>query len=242
MKRTGVVVLSSVVLQICFAPAMSRVQAVSCPSPKPSDPPCYRVVCNTQEGEWIYVAQAVGTACDDGDAYTVNDRCYAPVEGSYERVCVGAPFEAQIFNSLEKIKKSRDIVPSTAGAVLLAAQNEFEAFQLAIEPSKTKTVTDLDVSIAPLAGPNGATLDFEIWREQYIYVSTPSGPDGGVGDWPDKLIPKLDTICSSPDGGCRQRTTERSRTPSGKARTSSRTPRHSRARHSRPVTTTARSP
>jgi hypothetical protein len=78
---------------------------------------------------------------------------------------------------------------------ILAARNEYEPFQVVVR-SPGRALRGVDVELSDFHGSGGAKISCEhnctIYRELYIRVTTPSGPYGSIGEWPDALIPKID--------------------------------------------------
>jgi len=76
-----------------------------------------------------------------------------------------------------------------------AARNEYEPFQVVVR-SPGGALRGVDVDLSDFHGGRGAKISCEnnctIYRELYIRVTTPSGPYGSIGEWPDALIPKID--------------------------------------------------
>ncbi|HYG69982.1 MAG TPA: hypothetical protein VD838_20070 [Anaeromyxobacteraceae bacterium] len=93
-------------------------------------------------------------------------------------------------------------VAGAAGAVLVAARNEFESFQVVVVAAGDEPVRELTVSFGePLVGPGGATIpagNVTIYRVGYYEVTTPSDPEGAPGRWPDPLVPAVDAIVGEP--------------------------------------------
>ncbi len=89
-------------------------------------------------------------------------------------------------------------VPPGAGeAAVTVARNEFESFQVAVEP--TTTISNLVVQASDLAGPGDSVLpagNLTVYREGYVGVTADTRSDGEstVGQWPDVLIPEKDYI------------------------------------------------
>ena len=97
-------------------------------------------------------------------------------------------------NALVKVRPS-DTRPSLRQNVKLrAARNEFEAFQIVVR-NDFAAVPDVDVEISDFSGPSGAVIssgNATIYFERYLNLSRPSSIEGGVGEWPDPLIPRVD--------------------------------------------------
>src|ERR1043165_3082773 len=97
-------------------------------------------------------------------------------------------------NALVKVRPS-DATPSIRqGVMLRAAGNEFESFQIVIR-NDSEIVQDVDVEMSDLAGPAGSVIsnrNVTIYFEHYLNLSHASSMDGGVGEWPDPLIPRVD--------------------------------------------------
>lgn len=105
-----------------------------------------------------------------------------------------------VVGSAAKVRPT-DAVAGANSAVLVAARNEFESFQLAIRavgaPVQGATVS----WDRPLVGPDGATIPSEnvtIYAERYLDVKTPSDVEGAPGRWPDALVPTVDTLVGEP--------------------------------------------
>lgn len=90
-------------------------------------------------------------------------------------------------SSLVKVRPGLSL-PRQTELSLHAARGECEGFQLAT------TAPARAVRPAPLSlrGPGGASLTGLLYREAFISVTAPSGPDGATGAWPDPLIPAVD--------------------------------------------------
>jgi hypothetical protein len=97
------------------------------------------------------------------------------------------------------VKIRRDIsltAPKTTqtAAVLKAAKNEFEAFQLIVSADQGN-LSGVNVTISDLTGPNGSIIPgsaIMIYKEAFINITTLSTTEGALGYWPDALIPKRD--------------------------------------------------
>jgi len=77
---------------------------------------------------------------------------------------------------------------------LHAARNEFESFQVVVR-NDSAAVPNIDVEISDLTGPSGSIISnthVTIYFERYLNLSRPSSIAGGVGEWPDPLIPRVD--------------------------------------------------
>src|SRR5206468_181134 len=79
-------------------------------------------------------------------------------------------------------------------ADLHAARNEFEAFQIVLH--STEPMSGLDVAAPDLSDGQGHTItaDFiQIYFVGTVPVARPSREHGETGDWPDPLIPRVDS-------------------------------------------------
>ncbi|MCG3116401.1 MAG: DUF4091 domain-containing protein [Candidatus Manganitrophus sp. SA1] len=79
-------------------------------------------------------------------------------------------------------------------AVLKAAKNEFEAFQIIVS-ADSGNLSGVDVTVSDLAGPNGSLIPGSavmIYKAAFINITTLSTTEGRLGFWPDALIPKRD--------------------------------------------------
>jgi len=84
-------------------------------------------------------------------------------------------------------------VPSSTTAVLAAAKNEFESFQVVV----TGAATAISMSFELLSDQGGHTIsgrDLTLYRQGLITVTQRTGGDGATGVWPDALIPAVDPI------------------------------------------------
>src|SRR6476659_7775201 len=97
-------------------------------------------------------------------------------------------------NALVKVRPSDAPPAIRPGVTLRAASNEFESFQIVLR-NDSEMVQDVDVEMSDLAGPAGSAIlnsNVTIYFEQYLNLSHASNIDGGGGEWPDPLIPRVD--------------------------------------------------
>jgi hypothetical protein len=92
-----------------------------------------------------------------------------------------------------------DHAPKGSTALLSGAHNEFVSFELIVENNFTRAMTGVDVTVGSPTERNSSisipTSNIWVYREAYINVqaaSYPNGFPGGVGYWPDILVPKND--------------------------------------------------
>jgi MYXO-CTERM domain-containing protein len=81
--------------------------------------------------------------------------------------------------------------PSTA--VIAAARNEFESFQVVV----TGPASGVSMSLEGLGDGKGHSIsgrDVTLYREALINVPVQTGGDGAAGIWPDALVPDVDPI------------------------------------------------
>ncbi|OGK14161.1 hypothetical protein A3B40_01195 [Candidatus Roizmanbacteria bacterium RIFCSPLOWO2_01_FULL_37_16] len=93
-------------------------------------------------------------------------------------------------------------VKSDTTITLYTAKNEYEAFQIIVKAPAGNGLTNVNVSISNLTGPNGAVLssgNLTLYREHYLNVSQGSKHHNGEtnaplgpGWYPDALIPFKD--------------------------------------------------
>jgi len=100
---------------------------------------------------------------------------------------------ATAVSSLVKVRPG-DTLPPRTRVSLHAARGECEGFQLAT------TAPARQVRPGPLSlqGPAGKRLQGALYREAFLTVASPSGPDGATGAWPDPLIPEVDAYAHEP--------------------------------------------
>lgn len=96
-----------------------------------------------------------------------------------------------------KVRPDMPAPDLSSSAQLMAARNEFEAFQVVFIASGG-AAADLSMRLTgPLTGPQGATIattNVNLYREAYYYVRVASNTEGASGRWPDALIPDVDEI------------------------------------------------
>jgi hypothetical protein len=77
---------------------------------------------------------------------------------------------------------------------LHAARNEFEAFQIVLH--STEQMAGLDVVVPDLTDGRGNTIPASSIQTYFVgtvRVARPSREHGETGDWPDPLLPRVDT-------------------------------------------------
>src|SRR6266545_467939 len=94
-----------------------------------------------------------------------------------------------VTNSSEKVRpgaSARTLSP----AVLSAAKNEFEAFQVAVT-ADAGAVSGATMTATALTGPQTIPAP-RLFREAIITLAQPSSNDGATGDFPDAMVPDVD--------------------------------------------------
>ena len=97
-------------------------------------------------------------------------------------------------HGLAKVRP-RDEARPAGPIALFAARNEFEPFQLVLRADRRR-VEDVDVEMTDLVGAGGARIPrahATVYLVRYLQVRKPSSVEGGPGEWPDALIPRVDT-------------------------------------------------
>lgn len=94
-------------------------------------------------------------------------------------------------HALVKVRPG-DRVPGGSLVELAAARNEFESFQLVLR--STADVEEVDVEVGDLAGSEGVipAREVTVYLAEYLTLRRASSRDGGTGDWPDPLVPRVD--------------------------------------------------
>lgn len=105
------------------------------------------------------------------------------------------PFTWWITHPLAKVKPL-DPVPGAAGkdVDLYAGRNEFEPFQIVLR-GRSKDLTGVDIEFSDLRTSEGARIsrkNVTVYLEAFVDLKRPSSSEGGVGLWPDPLIPRVD--------------------------------------------------
>jgi hypothetical protein len=98
-------------------------------------------------------------------------------------------------NALEKVRPY-DHVPKEISrpANISAARNEFEPFQIVLR-AEAADIQAVDIDITDLRGSAGAIVsknNVTPYLERYLDLKMPSAIDGGAGEWPDPLVPRVD--------------------------------------------------
>jgi hypothetical protein len=107
-----------------------------------------------------------------------------------------------VVNATEKVYQADSSLPHpTSSAILYAAQNEFEAFQIVVQGP----ASNVSVTANALAGPAGSQIvpstlgrqgDIMVYREAFITLPSSGGlatdPAAKQGNAPDALIPQYD--------------------------------------------------
>jgi hypothetical protein len=92
-------------------------------------------------------------------------------------------------------------VQSPGGVRIAAARNEFEPFQLVLR-ARSASLRGVDVELGDLVGERGggriASRWSTVYRERYLVLDQPSSIAGSAGEWPDPLIPRIDTYHGEP--------------------------------------------
>jgi len=103
---------------------------------------------------------------------------------------------AQVWTAPAAVKVRPQAQPSqtsSATAVIAAAKNEFESFQVIV----TGAATGVSMSLEGLGDGKGHSIsgrDVTLYREALINVPIQTGGDGAAGVWPDALVPDVDPI------------------------------------------------
>jgi hypothetical protein len=112
-----------------------------------------------------------------------------------------AAYTIGVADGLTKIRSDQPPPANLAqSAIISAAQNEFEPFQIVM----TGPATGVNARAGDLSRVGGgftiAAANITLYREEYIQVTTPSSgnPESVVGWWPDPLIPAIDEVYNEP--------------------------------------------
>ena len=77
---------------------------------------------------------------------------------------------------------------------LYAGRNEFEPFQIVLR-AKSSDLVGVDIVFSDFRTAEGAGIsgkNVTVYLEQFVNLKRPSSIEGGVGLWPDPLIPRVD--------------------------------------------------
>lgn len=106
--------------------------------------------------------------------------------GTTSSLLQSASIKAWTTTSMEKIRPF-DPQGANTSISLSSAINEYEPFQVMIT-SENEKIENVDVSVN-LPAP----FTSSVYKEDFVHVVTPSNMYGDTGEWPDILIPKVDT-------------------------------------------------
>jgi hypothetical protein len=107
----------------------------------------------------------------------------------------GPPPSVSVHGSTTVLRPALATPPGTRSADLVAARNEFESFQVAVEGGDGRDGVRVALRGSGLAGPNEADIPADgvtIYREGLYYANFASDEEGGTGYWYDPLIPERD--------------------------------------------------
>ena len=151
-------------------------------------------------------------ACHHSVAHAQSD----PLNNSYKPSadCNPADYPTNIALSgpLVKLRQDSGSPSGVYGAApcitVYAVANEFQSFQVHVQApaggyaALNVTMSALSKTTGPggnytIPAPSSSNVDIVVYREQYIHVTTASGPSGGTihgstGYYPDPLIPAID--------------------------------------------------
>src|SRR5438094_10545638 len=108
-----------------------------------------------------------------------------------------APLYAQSVTALRSSVKVRqtDKVPVVSSIEIRAARNEFESFQVVVTAKSPLSAVTVIAPTLVLDGSPTTTIpssELRLYREQNLYFTSPSNPEGDRGWWPDALVPARD--------------------------------------------------
>lgn len=96
---------------------------------------------------------------------------------------------------LTKVRPFDPVPKSPSKSVELhAGRNEFEPFQIVLR-AKTKELANVDISFADFQSSEGGEIsrnNVTAYLQTFVDLKRPSSLEGGVGLWPDPLIPRVD--------------------------------------------------
>src|SRR5437764_14725545 len=87
--------------------------------------------------------------------------------------------------------RQTDKLPVVSSIEIRAARNEFEAFQVVVTARSPLSAVTV---VAPTLTLDGSSTtipasEIRLYREQNMYFSSASNPEGGQGWWPEALVP-----------------------------------------------------
>src|SRR6185436_17163353 len=98
-------------------------------------------------------------------------------------------------HALDKVRPDDSIPNQPDKSVSIsAARNEFESFQIVLR-AESQEFDGVDVEISDLRGPRAGVISKKnvmIYFEGMLDLRTPSNIEGRVGEWPDRLVPRVD--------------------------------------------------
>jgi hypothetical protein len=101
-------------------------------------------------------------------------------------------FQVEVAGSLTNVPR-RGGFAREPSAELAAARNEYESLQVVVRAHRA--ITELSATADAPIGPGGARLPPpRLYRVGYVTLTTPSNLEGGTGEYPDPLIPAVDSL------------------------------------------------
>jgi len=98
-------------------------------------------------------------------------------------------------HALEKIRPYEQPPKELSHEIAISsARNEFEPFQVVLRAAGAD-IDDIDVDVTDLRGPGNHLLsksNVSIYLEKYLDLHSASSVEGGTGEWPDPLVPRVD--------------------------------------------------
>jgi hypothetical protein len=117
-----------------------------------------------------------------------------PLVMSFERPFSAANLLWWTTDALEKVRPYDQEPKELNRAVnISAARNEFEPFQIVLR-MQSADIHGVDIDITDLRGPAGAAISknqITPYLERFLDLKMPSSIDGGAGEWPDPLVPRV---------------------------------------------------
>jgi hypothetical protein len=99
-------------------------------------------------------------------------------------------------NALQKVHPyDREPEDPNKSVKISAARNEFEPFQVVLR-AMGGNFDAVDVEWTDLRGAGNAVISknhISVYLERFVHLSVPSSIDGGTGEWPDPLVPRVDS-------------------------------------------------
>lgn len=118
--------------------------------------------------------------------------CSAFLDLATQSLAHAGNLSAWVTHGTQKVRPTDP--PGNTQIAIAAARNEYEPFQIIVRTTG-RDLHNVDVALSDLTDGLGHSISARtatIYKEDYINIFHRSSIYGGTGEWPDRLIPKID--------------------------------------------------